>query len=105
MSTPDPDGPKTRVLELTYEEWAALGLGATVVVAAVSGMRSDVTLWPALSIFFTAITVGHLCLTARRYVAFPDLIASAACLQYIIAPWLSELYPPNLPMFRMAIPS
>jgi hypothetical protein len=105
MSTLYPDAPRTRFLELTNEEWALLVLGSMMVVAAVAAMRSDVTLWPALSVFFTAITIGHLCLTARRYVAFPDLIASAACLQYIIAPWLSEVYPPSLPLFRMAIPS
>jgi hypothetical protein len=105
MSTLHPDAPRTRFLELTNEEWVALALGATVVVAAVAAARGDVTMWPALGVWFTAMTVGHLCLTARRFVAFPDLIASAACLQYVIAPWLSEVYPPSLPMFRMAIPS
>jgi hypothetical protein len=105
MSTLYPDAPQSRFLELTNEEWALLGLGATAVVAAVAAMRGDMTLWPAMAIFFTATTVGHLCLTARRYVAFPDLIASAACLQYVIVPWLSELYPPSMPTFRMAVPS
>ena len=105
MSTLYPDAPQTRFLELTNEEWALLVIGATLTVAMVAAVRGDVTLWPAMGVFFTALTVGHLCLTARRFVAFPDLIASAACLQYVIVPWLSEVYPPTLPMFRMAIPS
>jgi hypothetical protein len=105
MSTLYPDAPQTRFLELTNEEWALLVLGATLTLALVAAVRGDVTLWPALGVFFTALTVGHLCLTARRFVAFPDLIAAAACLQYVIVPWLSEVYPPTLPMFRMAIPS
>lgn len=105
MSTLFPDAPQTRFLELTNEEWALLVIGATLTVAMVAAVRGDVTLWPAMGVFFTALTVGHLCLTARRFVAFPDLIAAAACLQYVIVPWLSEVYPPTLPMFRMAIPS
>lgn len=105
MSTLFPDAPKTRFLELTNEEWVLLLLSSMSVVAGLAVMRDDVTLWPALGIGFTALTVGHLCMTARRFVAFPDLIASAACLQWIIAPWLSEAYPPNLPMFRMLLPA
>jgi hypothetical protein len=33
-----------------------------------------------------------------------DLIAAAACLQWIIAPWLAESYPPRLSLFRMMLP-
>lgn len=105
MSTLFPDAPRTRFLELTNEEWTVLVLCSLVLVAGLAAVRTDVTLWPALGIGFTALTVGHLCMTVRRFVAFPDLIASAACLQWIIAPWLSEAYPPNLPMFRMTLPA
>lgn len=105
MSTLHPDAPKTRFLELTNEEWVILVLGSMAVVAGLAAIRDDVTLWPALGIGFTALTVGHLCMTARRFVAFPDLIASAACLQWIIAPWLSETYQPNLAVFRMMLPA
>ena len=76
MSTLYPDAPQTRFLELTNEEWALLVIGATLTVAMVAAVRGDVTLWPAMGVFFTALTVGHLCLTARRFVAFPDLIAT-----------------------------
>ncbi|HEY2150139.1 MAG TPA: hypothetical protein VGH34_04980 [Vicinamibacterales bacterium] len=105
MSTLFPDAPRTRFLELTNEEWAILVLGATVTVAGLAASRDDVGFWPALGIGFTMLVVGHLCLTARRYVAFPDLIASAACLQWIIAPWLSETYQPTLATFRMQLPA
>ncbi len=105
MSTLFPDAPRTRFLELTNEEWTLLLLSSVLVVAGLSGLGSNMTLWPALSVGFSVITVGHLCMTVRRFVAFPDLIAAAACLQWLIAPWLSEIYPPDLPMFRMSIPT
>ncbi len=104
MSTLFPDAPLTRFLELTNEEWAKLLLVSTLVVAGISSMRADVTLWPALGIGFTVMTVGHLCITARRFVAFPDLITAAACLQWIVAPWLAQSYPPHMLMFSMSIP-
>jgi hypothetical protein len=103
MSTLHPDAPTTRFLELTNSEWVVLLLLSVSTVAAVAAVRTDVTLWPALGIGFTMLVVGHLCMTVRRFVAFPDLIAAAACLQWIIAPWLSEAYLPNLPMFRMVL--
>jgi hypothetical protein len=45
-----------------------------------------------------------MCMTAGRHVAFPDLVALASCLQWIVAPWLADLYPPHLPVFRMMLP-
>jgi hypothetical protein len=105
MSTLHPDAPTTRFLELTNEEWAVLLLFSVCSVAVLAAMRTDVTMWPALGLCFTMLVVGHLCMTVRRFVAFPDLIAAAACLQWIVAPWLSEAYVPNLPMFRMTLPA
>ena len=97
--------PRGRLLELTLEDWAVLGFGSVLAVAVIAGIRPDVTLWPATGLFFTSVVIGHLCMTARRYVAFPDLIAAAACLQWIIAPWLSTSYPPSFWLFRMALPA
>ena len=105
MSTLNPDAPMTRFLELTNEEWVILLMLSMVSVAGLAIFRSDITMWPAFGVGFTVLVVGHLCMTVRRFVAFPDLIAAAACLQWIIAPWLSETYIPNLPMFRMTLPA
>ena len=105
MSTLFPDSAQTRFLELTNEEWAILVLISMTSVAALAMVRTDMGLWPSLGVGFTILIVGHLCMTVRRFVAFPDLIASAACLQWIIAPWLSETYQPNLPKFRMVLPA
>ncbi len=102
MSTLFPEEGKTRFLELTNEEWVTLLLLSCVGVAAIAAFR-DMTTWSSLAVGFTFLVVGHLCMTVRRFVAFPDLIAAAACLQWIIAPWLSEAYVPNLPMFRMTL--
>ncbi len=48
--------------------------------------------------------VGHLCMTARRFVAFPDLIVAASCLQWIIAPWLAAEYPSRMVLYHMTLP-
>jgi hypothetical protein len=105
MSTPRIEIVRSRFLELTNEEWALLGLGAATLVAVVDWIRPDVTLWPALGLFFTAIVFGHMCMSAARYVAFPDLVVFAACLQWVVAPWLADAYPPRLPLFRNSIPA
>lgn len=105
MAMLSPHVVRTRFFELTSEEWATLGLGAVTFVAAVAAIRPDVTLWPAAGLLFTALVFGHLCMTAARYVAFPDLIVLAACVQWVVAPWLADAYPPNLAMFRNAMPA
>jgi hypothetical protein len=99
-----PDAGRRRFFELTVEEWFVLVLATVFGVALLAAVRPDVTLWPALGLGFTALVVGHLCLTVRRFVAFPDLIVAAACLQWIVAPWLAETYPPRFFLFRMALP-
>jgi hypothetical protein len=43
-------------------------------------------------------------MTARRFVAFPDLIVAAACLQWIVAPWLAVEYPSRMVVYHMTLP-
>jgi hypothetical protein len=105
MSSPRSDVVRSRFFELTNEEWAMLGLGAATFVAIVDWIRPDVTVWPAMGLFFTALVFGHMCMAASRYVPFPDLIVFAACLQWVVAPWLADAYPPRLPMFHNAMPA
>jgi len=92
-----------RFFDLTGVEWALIALAAVLTVALLASLRPDITLWPAMGIAVTTLVVGHLCMTVRRFVAFPDLIAAAACLQWVIAPWLAEAYPPDFFLFRMAL--
>jgi hypothetical protein len=99
-----PDKPPGRFLELSAEEWAFLALGSATFVAILASLWSAITFWSAAGLMFTAIVLGHLCMTTRRFVAFPDLVAAAACLQWIVAPLLAEEYPPTLTAFRMALP-
>lgn len=98
-----PGSAHSRFMELTAQEWFALLGGSLMAVVAISTLDLDVTLWPALGLWLTAIVLGHLCMTAGRSVAFPDLVALAACLQWIVAPWLSERYPPSFVLFRMSL--
>lgn len=95
---------ETRLLDLRLAEWLALLLGASGAVALVSTGPVPVDQWSALGLGLTLIVLVHMCLTAGRYVVFPDLIAFAACLQWIVAPWLSQAFPPHLPVFRMTLP-
>ncbi|MCC7417782.1 MAG: hypothetical protein IT176_11645 [Acidobacteria bacterium] len=97
-------GSRSRFFELTSEEWAGVGLGSIAFTAIVALVRADVTFWPALGLLFTAVVFGHMCMTCARYVAFPDLVTLAACMQWVLAPWLADAYPPDLPMFRNALP-
>jgi hypothetical protein len=105
MSMLSPHVVRPRFFDLTTEEWAKLWLGAITCVALLALARPDVTLWPAMGLLFTALVFGHMCMTASRYLAFPDLIALAACVQWVVAPWLADSYPPTLPMFRNSLPA
>ena len=105
MSMLSPNVVRSRFFELTSEEWAKLWLASITFVALLGLARTDVTLWPAMGLLFTSLVFGHMCMTASRFVAFPDLIALAACLQWVVAPWLADAYPPTLPMFRNSLPA
>ena len=95
--------PEKRLLELTAREWASLGRVSLFVVFCLWLWRPDVTPWAAIGLFLTGIVFGQMCMTAARMVPFPGLVAFAACLQWVIAPWLTNTFPPNFPLFRMAI--
>jgi len=99
-----PDARHGRFFELTADEWALVMFATAGGVAVLAALRPEITFWVALGLGLTMVVVAHLCLTARRFVAFPDLIVAAACLQWIVAPWFAEMYPANLPVFRMALP-
>ncbi len=95
---------RPRIFELTSEEWALLFAAALLTVAGIAAVSPDVTTWSAFGLGFTALVVGHLCMTARRFVAFPDLIVAASCLQWIIAPWLAAKYPSRMVVYHMTLP-
>jgi hypothetical protein len=95
---------QARIFELTGEEWALLFAAALLTVAGIAAVSPDVTTWSAFGLGFTALVAGHLCMTARRFVAFPDLIVAAACLQWIVAPWLAVEYPSRMVVYHMTLP-
>jgi hypothetical protein len=95
---------RSRIFELTSEEWALLFAAVLVTVAGIAAVSPAVTTWSAFGLGFTALVVGHLCMTARRFVAFPDLIVAASCLQWIVAPWLAAQYPSRMVLYHMTLP-
>lgn len=99
----NPSISRSRFFELTSEEWALMFAAALLSVAGISAISPSVTAWVAVGLGFTALVIGHLCMTARRFVAFPDLIVAACCLQWIIAPWLAAEYPSRMVVYHMTL--
>jgi hypothetical protein len=93
-----------RLYYMTPWEWFLVACATSAGVALIGSSRPDLSMWPALGLGLTFLVAGHMCMTSGRHVAFPDLVALASCLQWVVAPWLASLYPPGLPVFRMALP-
>jgi hypothetical protein len=90
-------------LLMTPLEWFVIAGATILATASFSFWWPDASLWAVLGVALTVVVVGHLCMTSGRHVAFPDLVALASCLQWVIAPWLADSYPPRLPVFRMMV--
>lgn len=97
--------PARLLLLMTSVEWMLVLLTSVAAVVFVALLRDDVTRMPALGLMLTFTVIGHMCVTAGRHVAFPDLVALASCLQWVVAPWLADTYLPTLPIFRMSLPA
>ncbi|MBI4353093.1 MAG: hypothetical protein HY593_04110 [Candidatus Omnitrophica bacterium] len=67
-------------------------------------LYSGQTPWVFAGFAFFFFTFGHMCLTSGRYVILPGLILFVACLQWVIAPWLSYRFPPSFALFAMYVP-
>lgn len=89
---------------MTPAEWFVVVCVIILTLALFALWWPDASLWTLLGLGLTTLVVGHTCMTSKRHVAFPDLVALASCLQWIVAPWLADSYPPRLPVFRMALP-
>lgn len=85
-------------------QWELLVIGALAGAALPLPWYVGTTLWAGAGLLLTLLVTGHLCLVADRYIALPGLIVFSACLQWIAAPWLSELYPPAFAEFRLVVP-
>jgi hypothetical protein len=93
-----------RFLDLRAGEWGATLAAAAATVGVLSMGPIPLGGWASVGLALTTVVFLHMCLRAERYVVFPDLVALAACLQWVVAPWLSSQYPPHLPLFRMVLP-
>jgi len=101
---PQPESRARLYMLMTSTEWSVV-IGATIVGTSLFTLYwRDASGWLLLGMALTMVVVGHLCMTSGRHVAFPDLVALASCLQWIVAPWLADLYPPHLAVFRMMLP-
>ena len=95
---------RKRILELTKSEWLNLGrTGMALLFVAWVFWPQYITFWTGSGLLLTVLIFGHMLLTAWRCVPFPGLVAFAACLQWVLAPWLARFFPPTLPVFRMSV--
>src|SRR5687767_14406865 len=90
-------------MELSKREWANLLSGSLAMIALLWLIGVPLSGWPAAGLFLTTMVFGHMCMTAARHVAFPDLIAFACCLQWVVSPWLATMFIPRIPIFRMTL--
>ena len=92
------------ILGMLSQEWILLLFFSLTGVLILDLLNLKIALWTGLGLFLTMVVFGHLCMTGNRYVAFPGLIAFAGCLQWIMAPWLSEFFPPSFSLFQRVVP-
>src|SRR4051812_10261771 len=86
--------PRTRFLELTKHEWSRLLQSALLALIVAWVFEPQyVTFWTGAGLFVTVVIFGHMLMSAWRCVAFPGLVAFAACLQWVVAPWLAGFFP------------
>lgn len=96
--------PTNRILELTKTEWTHLTRTALLLLFLVwVFLPQFLTFWTGAGLVLTVLIFGHMLMTAWRCVPFPGLVAFAACLQWVVAPWLARFFPPRLPVFRMSM--
>src|SRR3989344_1058127 len=62
------------------------------------------SLWAGAGLAFFAFMLGHVCITASRFVILPGLISLIACISWVVAPFLSYLFPPSMELYQMAVP-
>lgn len=99
-----PTSPPVRLfMQLSKREWQNLIRGSLALIGLLWLIGAPLTPWPAAGLLLTAMVFGHMCMTAARNVAFPDLIAFACCLQWVVSPWLATMFAPRIPIFRMTL--
>ena len=89
---------------LTVNELFFLTAGAFIAAGAFSLFFPEQGLWVYCGLAFTVFVLGQMCLMAARVVILPELVAFVSCVQWIVAPWLSYLNPPEYFLYVMAVP-
>ena len=62
------------------------------------------SLWLYLGVSFVIFNLGHIFLTARRYIILPGLMTFIASVSLIIAPWFAYSFPATTRIFNMSVP-
>jgi len=74
----------------------------TVIVSLVTPFVA--TTWIFLGVAFSIFVLMHMALALKRCVVFLELICFIACINIIVAPWLSYFSPASFDLFQMWVP-
>ncbi len=61
------------------------------------------TFWLGLGLWLTCFIFIHMCVLASRCLIMPEFICFIASINWILAPALAYVYPPNFSLYRMSI--
>lgn len=88
-----------KFLYCTYEQWRLAVVAGLVVAALAWPWYEPVSYWILPVIVLMVVTMVHMAFALKYIVPFPHVAILIACLQYVLAPWLSFYFPPADPTY------
>ncbi|OIO35919.1 MAG: hypothetical protein AUJ72_06250 [Candidatus Omnitrophica bacterium CG1_02_46_14] len=80
---------------------AFVSVGATFLFAPI--FKQYGTFWLCFGLWLTCFVFIHLCVLASRCLIMPEFICFVACINWLLAPALSYIYPPNFSLYAMSV--
>ncbi len=88
---------------LKTNEFALLAALSFIAMWIISIYYPDQSLWVYFGLAFTTFVLGNVCLAANQFIILPELISFISCVNWIVAPWISYLYPPHFQLYKMSV--
>ena len=89
---------------LTLQEIAVSIALSMLVGTGIFFFVSQTTGWAVFGLTFTAFVIFQIFFSSARVIVLPEFITAISCLNWVVMPWLSYLYPPSFRQFEMYIP-
>lgn len=91
---------------LTPFELVIIGMISAALALIFAPFFRDIqSFWMLLGLAVSWFIFIHMCILASRCLIMPEFICFIACINWILAPALSYIYPPRFSLYRMIIPS